>query len=460
MKIHESDNVEVRTDGQKYALKDIEKGENVIKYGFPIGHASEDIACGEQVGPHNLKTNLSGLGDWGYVPSEKCPDGMKNATFMGYLRADGRVGIRNEIWVIPTVGCAAGTARLLAERSGAPVRALCHPYGCSQLGDDLAVTQRILAGLCHHPNAGGVLLLGLGCENNGLELMKDVLGEYPPERVRFLNMQDCEDELADGLAVIEELKALVAADRRVEVPLSRLCIGVKCGGSDGYSGITANPLVGLISERFFAHGARVLMTEVPEIFGAEELLLGRCADRAVFEDASRMIRDFRNYFIAHGESIAENPSPGNVAGGITTLEEKSLGCVQKAGKVPLCGALKMGEPVPDGAGLYLVDGPGNDQVAITNLTAAGAHLILFTTGRGTPLCAPVPTLKIATNTPLAVKKKHWIDFDAGCLLEVADREATTDALFDLCLSAAEGKETKGELGGYADIAIFKDGVTL
>ncbi len=460
MQIHNADNVEVRDDGQKYALSDIAKGENVIKYGFPIGHAAVPIVKGEQVGPANLKTNLSGLGDWQYVPCEMSPNGIENGTFMGYCRADGRVGIRNEIWVIPTVGCAAGTARLLAERSGAPVRALCHPYGCSQLGDDLAVTQKILAGLCHHPNAGGVLLLGLGCENNGLDKMKAVLEQYPPERVRFLNMQDCEDELAEGLAVIDELKALLATDKRVEVPVSKLCIGVKCGGSDGYSGITANPLVGMVSERFFANGARILMTEVPEIFGAEELLLGRCDSKETFDAASQMIRDFRNYFIAHGESIAENPSPGNVAGGITTLEEKSLGCVQKAGKVPLCGALKMGEPVPDVSGLYLVDGPGNDQVAITNLTAAGAHLILFTTGRGTPLCAPVPTLKIATNTPLAEKKRHWIDFNAGELMQGAHKEQLCAALFEQCLATAEGKESKGELGGYADIAIFKNGVTL
>lgn len=459
MRIHDADNVEVRADGQKYALSDIGKGESVIKYGFPIGHASTDIVCGEQVGPANLQTNLTGLGDWSFEPCEKSQNGMKNGAFLGYLRPDGRVGIRNEIWVIPTVGCAAGTARLLAERSGAPVRALCHPYGCSQLGDDLSVTQRILVGLCRHPNAGGVLLLGLGCENNGLDRMKEALTEYPPQRVRFLNLQDCEDELADGLAILRELKAVTASDRRTEVPLSKLCIGVKCGGSDGYSGITANPLVGLVSERFAAYGARIVMTEIPEIFGAEQLLLGRCDSEESFDAASRMIRDFRRYFMDHGVSIAENPSPGNVAGGITTLEEKSLGCVQKAGKVPLCGALQMGDPVPNGGGLYLVDGPGNDQVAITNLTAAGAHMILFTTGRGTPLCAPVPTLKISTNTALATKKKHWIDFDAGAFLH-GERESLADGLLAKCLAVAEGEETKGELGGYADIAIFKNGVTL
>ena len=460
MRIHSDDNVEVREDGQKYALTDIRSGENVIKYGFPIGHATKEIPAGARVDTSNLKTNLSGLGDWQYTPFEKQDNGIEKGTFSGYLRADGRVGIRNEIWIIPTVGCAAGVARLLAEKSGSPVRALCHPYGCSQLGDDLLTTQKILCGLCRHPNAGGVLLLGLGCENNRMEDMQALLGEYDPERVRFLCLQDCEDEMAEGLSILEELKAVAAGDRRTPVPISKLAVAVKCGGSDGYSGITANPLVGLVAEAFAAHGARILMTEIPEAFGAEEILLSRCDSRRTFDRAVAMIRNFRNYFIRHGEGIADNPSPGNIAGGISTLEEKSLGCVQKAGKVPLCGALGYGDSVPEAPGLYLVDGPGNDQVAITNLTAAGAHLIPFTTGRGTPLCAPVPTLKISTNTPLAQKKRHWIDFDAGVLLGGADKDQLCNALFEKCIAVAEGEESKGELGGYADIAIFKDGVTL
>ena len=460
MRIHADDTVEVRDDGQKYALAPIAEGENVIKYGFPIGHATKAIAAGEQVGPHNLKSNLSGLGDWRYQPYKKPVDGMKKASFMGYLRADGRVGIRNEIWIIPTVGCAAGVARLLADRAGDGVKAFSHPYGCSQLGGDLLTTQQVLCGLCRHPNAGAVLMLGLGCENNGIDRMKEVLGEYDPERVRFLNLQDCADEMEEGLAILAELKTLIASDERTLQPVSKLAIGVKCGGSDGYSGITANPLVGLVADRFADHGARILMTEIPEAFGAEEILLSRAVSEAVFDDVAGMIRAFRQYFIAHGEGIADNPSPGNIAGGISTLEEKSLGCVQKGGKVPLCGALHYGESVPEASGLYLVDGPGNDQVAITNLTAAGAQLILFTTGRGTPLCAPVPTLKISTNTALAEKKRHWIDFDAGVLLQGADGANLSQALLELCLAVAEGKQSKGEIGGYTDIAIFKDGVTL
>ena len=346
----------------------------------------------------------------------------------------------------------------LAQKSGA--KALTHPYGCSQLGDDQLVTQKILCGLIQHPNAGGVLVLGLGCENNGIGEMKKVLGEYDSARVRFLNLQDCEDEEAEALKILDELKEEMKKDLRQALPISKLRIAVKCGGSDGYSGITANPLVGRTMEILASFGGTVLMTEMPEIFGAEQLLLSCSKSRETFDEAAEMIRNFRQYFIDHGEGIADNPSPGNIAGGISTLEEKSLGCVQKAGKVPLCGALNFGErPVSDG-GLYLVNGPGNDMVAVTNLAASGAHMILFTTGRGTPLSSVVPTLKISTNTPLAKKKPHWIDFDAGLLLDGADMTALSQDLFDLCLSVANGTESKSEAEGYYDLAIFKDGVTL
>ena len=459
MRIHPSDTVEVRDDGQKYAIGAIACGERVIKYGFSIGIATAEIAAGEQVGPHNLKTALSGLGDWRYDPVPAAAFSAWEGCFMGYPRTNGDVGIRNELWIIPTVGCINHVVRQLADMSGG--RGLTHPYGCSQLGGDLLTTQKTLCGLIRHPNAGGVLVLGLGCENNGLDALKAVLGEdYDHERVRFLNLQDCEDEIAEGMRLIGELKGRMAQDVRESRPLSALRIGVKCGGSDGYSGITANPLVGRISERLFAAGGTVLMSEIPEVFGAEPLLLSRAASREAFDRAADMIRAFRTYFIDHGESIAENPSPGNVAGGITTLEEKSLGCVQKAGRVPLVGALDFGEQPKDGSGLYLVNGPGNDLVAITNLAAAGAHIILFTTGRGTPLCAPVPTLKIATNSALYRKKPHWMDFDAGELMDGAPWDVLTARLFDLCLATAEGQPSVGERAGSCDIAIFKDGVTL
>ena len=457
MRIHPSDNVEVRADGQKYALLPIKNGENVIKYGFPIGHATADITVGEQVGPHNLTSNLSGLGDWRYTAAPEVDIPRNGASFMGYLRQNGEVGIRNELWIVPTVGCINSTVRELAQQSGA--KAMLHPFGCSQLGGDLLTTQRFLCGLIRHPNAGGVLVLGLGCEENGIEQMQAVLGEYDPQRVKFLRLQDCGDEIAEGLALLDELKRAMAADRRVPVPIAKLRIAVKCGGSDGYSGITANPLVGRVSEKFFAEGAAILMSEIPETFGAEQLLLDRAQSPAVFDRTAGMIRAFRQYFIDHGEGIADNPSPGNVAGGITTLEEKSLGCVQKAGRVPLCGALDFGEK-PAAGGLYLVNGPGNDMVAVTALAASGAHIILCTTGRGTPLSGPVPTVKISTNTPLAQKKPHWIDFDAGVLLGGVDREETATALYAFCLSVAEGRTPTGESNGSLDIAIFKDGVTL
>ena len=458
MQIHISDNVEVRSDGQKYALIPIKKDENVIKYGFPIGHAKRDIAVGEMVSPENLASNLSGITDWVYSPYNEPEIDKKSGFFSGYKRANGDVGIRNDIWIIPTVGCANSAAKKLAELTGA--KAYTHPYGCSQLGGDLETTQKVLSGLIKHPNAGGVLVIGLGCENNEIHLMKAALGDYDESRIRFLILQNCEDEIEEGLKIINELKAIADTDIRTEIPISALRIGVKCGGSDGYSGITANPLVGLVADEFFKYDAKILMTEMPEAFGAEQILLERSDSKESFDAASAMLKGFRQYFIEHGEGVADNPSPGNIAGGISTLEEKSLGCVQKAGKVTLRGALNFGE-MPDGkGGLYLVNGPGNDQVAVTNLAASGAHIILFTTGRGTPLCGPVPTLKIATNTPLFSKKPHWMDFNAGEIINGADKTALTNELFDLIIKTAEGEESLGEKNGYEDIAIFKDGVTL
>lgn len=458
MQIHPSDNVEICPEnGQKYAMCDMKAGESIIKYGFPIGHAKTDIRKGEHVHSHNLASSLSGLGDWKYQPKLYDAGEKIEKTFMGYRRKNGDVGIRNDLWIVPTVGCANGIAKALAEKNGA--KALTHPYGCSQLGDDLHVTQKILCGLIKHPNAGGVLVLGLGCENNHLGRMREVLGEVDEERIRFLNLQDCSDEIAEGTAILEELKKNMETDKRVSLPVSMLKIGVKCGGSDGFSGITANPLVGQTMGLFDRAGATVFMTEVPEVFGAEEILLSRCDSRETFEKVSGMIRRFREYFIAHGEGIADNPSPGNIEGGITTLEEKSLGCVQKGGYVTVRGALEFGETAT-GGGLYLVNGPGNDQVAVTNLTAAGAHMILFTTGRGTPLCAPIPTLKISTNDQLYEKKPHWIDFNAGQLLKGISMPVLTNELFSLCLAIADGRKSCGEKRGYYDIAIFKDGVTL
>lgn len=448
--ISEKDNVKVCLDnGHKYAVRDIQKGEQVIKYGFPIGVASEDIKTGEQVHSHNLKTSLAGTLEYTYSPIKNeiknTPPSMINA----YVRKNGDIGIRNDIWIIPTVGCVNSIAKSLGDKTGA----LCftHPYGCSQLGDDLSITQKVLCGLVKHPNAGGVLVLGLGCENNNIAEFKKTLGEYDEERIRFLNCQDFDDEIAEGVKIITELQSLAENDTRTAVSISRLKIGLKCGGSDGLSGITANPLCGKITDRLVSMGGTAVLTEVPEMFGAEQVLMNRCVDENVFTETVGLINNYKEYFISHNQPVSENPSPGNKDGGITTLEEKSLGCVQKGGTAPVTAVLDYGDTA-EKAGLNLLNGPGNDMVAVTNLTTAGCHLILFTTGRGTPLGAPVPTIKIATNSAIAERKKSWIDFDA--------QTGNQNSLFDLIIETAKGKETKNERYGYREIAIFKDGVTL
>ena len=456
MIINKLDNVEVNLkDGHKYALCDIAEGENIIKYGNPIGHATAPIKKGEHVHTHNVKTNLSGNLEYtfneDYIPPVVTPT---ERTFLGYRRRDGRVGIRNEIWILPTVGCVNKIAEQIAAATGA--HAFTHPFGCSQLGEDQTVTQLILRGMVNHPNAAGVLVLGLGCENNNIEVFKSVLGEYDGERVKFLVAQEVEDEIAEGIKIVEELKAYAATFVREPQPLSSLVIGLKCGGSDGYSGITANPLVGRLSDKHIAGGGSCILTEVPEMFGAEHLLMQRCESREIFERTVSLINDFKDYYARHNQVIYENPSPGNKKGGITTLEEKSLGCVQKGGMGTVTDVLDYGDTVRRG-GLSLLNGPGNDIVAVTNLMAAGAHIILFTTGRGTPLGSAVPTVKIATNSALAERKSGWIDFSAGKILEGED---LTDELYEYIIRVAEGEETKNELHGFREISIFKDGVTL
>lgn len=456
MLINELDNVLVNLeDGHKYARTDIKQGENIIKYGQPIGHAICDIKEGEHVHTHNIKTNLSGELEYTYEPGEVKKDKIStDRTFMGYRRLDGSVGIRNDVWIIPTVGCVNAQAKLIAEQTGA--KAFTHPFGCSQLGDDQKTTQLILRGLVNHPNAGGVLVLGLGCENNNIDLFKTVLGSWDDNRVKFLIAQDCEDEVAEGVKIVNELKAYAAKTTRTPISISELKIGLKCGGSDGYSGITANPLVGRLSDKLISMGGSCVLTEVPEMFGAEHLLMKRCKNREIFDKTVSLINNFKQYFIRHNQVVYENPSPGNKAGGITTLEEKSLGCVQKGGLSEVVDVLDYGDTLKEN-GLSLLNGPGNDIVAVTNLTAAGVHMILFTTGRGTPLGAPVPTIKIATNSSLAKRKSVWIDFDASPLLEGKD---PTDELLDYCIEVANGKQAKNEINKCEEISIFKDGVVL
>ena len=452
--IHKNDNVKVSLDnGHKYALRDIKKGNKVIKYGFPIGTASEDIKKGELVHTHNLKTALSGEQEYTYSPKAIKKEIQTPLYISAFIRKNGEIGIRNDIWIINTVGCVNKIAQKLSDKTGA----LCftHPYGCSQLGDDHLRTQQILRGLIKHPNAGGVLVLGLGCENNNIDEMKKVLGEYDGERIKFLNCQDCDDEIAQGVRIITKLQQQAQKDTRISVPISKLKLGLKCGGSDGLSGITANPLVGRITDKITAMQATAVLTEVPEMFGAEQLLMNRCVNKNVFDKTVLMINNYKKYFISHNQPVSENPSPGNKKGGITTLEEKSLGCVQKGGSAPVTAVLNYGD-FSEKSGLNLLNGPGNDIAAVTNLTATGCHMILFTTGRGTPLGAPVPTIKISSNTSLAQRKQNWIDFDAGtCLSKNCD-----DDLMNLIIETANGKATKNEINGYREIAIFKDGVTL
>ena len=457
MQIHKNDTVEVNlADGHKYALRDIAKGEAVLKYGYPIGRATSPIKKGEWVHTHNLRTSLGESEVYEYTPQlQELPLGNAERTFLGYRRKNGEVGIRNELWVIPTVGCINHVVERLAKEHGA--FAYTHPFGCSQLGADKETTERVLAGLCRHPNAAGVLVVGLGCENSNIGELKKVLGEYDPARVKFLNCQDVEDEMEAGGRLLAELKAYADGFVREPIPLSELRVGLKCGGSDGLSGITANPLVGRFSDALIAAGGTTLLTEVPEMFGAERILMNRCRDRETFLRTVDLINDFKAYFVRHGQVVYENPSPGNKAGGITTLEEKSLGCVQKGGTATVEGVLGIGE-APTARGLHLVNGPGNDLVALTNLVASGVHMVLFTTGRGTPLGAPVPTVKISTNTALAEKKPHWIDFDAGRVLTGEDD--LTAALLEYCVRVAEGEKTANERNGFREISIFKDGVML
>lgn len=453
--------------GHKIALAPIARGAAVVKYGFPIGTATADIAAGEHVHSHNLATALGGDGDYLYAgaPAEAPLADVPARRFSGYVRTDGRVGTRNEVWILPTVGCvgnlAARVARIAGERHAGRIdgiHAFKHPFGCSQLGDDLGHTRALLAALAQHPNAGGVLIVGLGCESNQLGALLDLIPAERRAHIRTLSAQAVED---DEAACLEHIDALVAGCSdmpRSEIPLSKLVLGVKCGGSDGLSGLTANPLVGRMADAVAAAGGKVVLTEIPEIFGAEQILMDRAVSQSVFDETVTLVRDFKDYFIRNGEPVSENPSPGNIAGGITTLEEKSLGAVQKGGKVPVVDVQRYGgeATLP---GLTLLEAPGNDAVSSTALTAAGATIILFTTGRGTPLGFPAPTLKIASNSALAERKAGWIDFDAGTVLD-AGFDGAADALLDLIAATASGAPTKAELNEERDIAIWKSGVTL
>lgn len=452
--------------GHKVALRRIELGNPVHKFGWPIGHATAPIEPGDHVHTHNLATSLSSIEDYEYRPIANLTYGpAETPGFLGYRRADGSVATRNEVWILPTVGCVGRTAQKIAASAASRhagtvdgIHAFSHPFGCSQLGEDLAATRSILAALACHPNAGGVLIVGLGCESNQLERLIEEIPEIFRGKVRTLRAQSAGDEVAEGLALVEELVALAAPARREPCSFGDLVLGLKCGGSDGLSGLTANPLVGRMADRVIGAGGTAILSEIPEVFGAERLLMSRARDERVFASIVGLVNDFKHYFTGHGELVSENPSPGNIAGGITTLEEKSLGAAQKAGHNPVEDVLRYAERVSR-PGLALLEAPGNDAVSSTALAAAGATIILFTTGRGTPLGFPVPTLKIASNTDLARRKSTWIDFDAGrALSEGIDPVA--DALAEKIAAVASGEEVAAERNGEREIAIWKRGVTL
>lgn len=454
--------------GHKIALADLKEQDQVIKYGYPIGHVLRRVQSGEWINEQVLKTSLEGIQSYVYQPVKtELTIPADGRTFQGYRRKNGLCGIRNEIWILPTVGCVNGVANRLAERlqkeTGGKgvdaIRAFPHNYGCSQLGDDHENTRKILRNMVLHPNAGGVLVVGLGCENNQPAAFREFLGDYDTERVRFLVCQEVADEEEVGMQLLREIYALAAADVRTEQPLSALRVGLKCGGSDGLSGITANPLVGRFSDYLVAQGGTTILTEVPEMFGAETMLMNRCASQDLFEKTVRLINDFKDYFIRNRQPVYENPSPGNKAGGISTLEEKSLGCTQKSGQSAVCGVLAYGEQV-ETHGLNLLSAPGNDLVASTALAAAGCQLVLFTTGRGTPFGTFVPTLKVSTNSRLAQQKPGWIDFNAGTLVEGEQMEDALERFICRIQDVASGAVTRNETNGYSDIAIFKTGVTL
>lgn len=452
--------------GHKFALSDIAEGGRVIKYGSPIGFAKEPIKVGSWIHTHNLRTGLGDVLTYSYDRQFSPVEPSAPVLFQGYRRADGKVGVRNNIWIIPTVGCVNNIATAIERQAQVyltehidEISAFPHPYGCSQMGDDQEHTRQILADLIRHPNAGGVLVLGLGCENSNIDELKKYIGDYDPQRVRFLVCQESEDEIADALDIIGELAEYAGAFRREPLPCSELVIGMKCGGSDGLSGITANPVVGAFSDLLISKGGTTILTEVPEMFGAETQLMNRCETEKLFQKTVDLINDFKEYFKSHNQTIYENPSPGNKKGGISTLEDKSLGCTQKSGSAPVRGVLSYGEPIC-GKGLHLLSAPGNDLVASTALAASGAHMVLFTTGRGTPFACPVPTMKISTNSALYKRKSNWIDFNCGTMVEGTPLKELAEQLFDKVIRTASGEKVKSEEAGFHDFAIFKQGVTL
>ena len=452
--------------GHKMAVKPIKNGENVIKYGFPIGHATADAEPGTWMHTHNVHTNLSGEVEYSYNPS---PDlaplpKVEPETFMGFRRKDGRAAIRNEIWIIPTVGCVNDIAKkMVADNQDLVTGSIeglytfTHPFGCSQTGHDHAQTRKLLAALVRHPNAAAVLVLHLGCENLQHDQFVEELGEYDHDRVKFLTCQDVEDELVAGREILKELAAYAAQFKREPIPASELVVGMKCGGSDGLSGITANPTIGRFSDMMGQRGGSTVLTEVPEMFGAEGFLMDRCINKEVFVKAEHMINGFKDYFISHNEVVYDNPSPGNKAGGITTLEEKSLGCIHKGGHSPINAVYDYAKQVESKQGLVIMDTPGNDPSSVAGMVAGGAQIVVFSTGRGTPTGNPLaPVIKITGNKLTYANMVDNIDVDASPIIYgTKTLEGLGDELLKLTQEVACGKQTKAESLGYTEMAIAR-----
>jgi altronate hydrolase len=450
--------------GHKVATHAIPAGAPVKRYNQIIGFAKRAIAAGEHVHLHNLAMGEFAR-DYAFGADAKPTRYVDNpATFQGIIRADGRVATRNYVGILSTVNCSATVAQGIADafkgagRDAFPnvdgVVALTHGSGCGMdvNGESMHVLRRTLGGYARHANFAGVLIVGLGCEANHISALLGAqkLSEGP--LLRTFSIQDTggtAKTIAKGVAMIQEMLPHANAVKRQSVPAAHLTLGLQCGGSDGYSGITANPALGAAVDLLVRHGGTAILSETPEIYGAEHLLTRRAVSRAVGEKLIERIKWWEDYTLRNKGEMNNNPSPGNKAGGLTTILEKSLGAVAKGGTTNLVAVYEYAQPVTDKGFVYM-DTPGYDPVSATGQVAGGANMICFTTGRGSAYgCAPAPSLKLATNTALWNRQEEDIDINCG---EIVDGTSTVEQMgerfFRMMLDAASGQKTKSERHGY------------
>lgn len=443
--------------GHKVALVSIPKGGRIIKYGYPIGRAVRSISPGEHVHVHNTESGRAHGDTARPVIREESSliPRFPQDTFLGFRRQDGRVGVRNHVLVMASVHCVnGGVERIGREVPG--VVALPHIYGCSQLGEDLAQTRRVLEGYVSHPNVGATLIVGLGCEALPTRELVDGLRDRG-YRVELLLLQEIGGSRAavrKGKELAAELLGEVGKLRPEPVPLSELVVGVECGGSDAWSGVTANPAVGAIADALVAHGGTVILSEVTEFIGAEHILAARAISPEVGKAILRAVARREGVAVEMGVDLrGAQPSPGNMEGGLTTIEEKSLGAIVKGGTTPVREFLGYGER-PSARGLVVMDTSGNDLESVTGMVAGGAQVVLFTTGRGTPVGNPiVPVIKISSNTPLYERMRDDLDFDAGSILRGEPPTSVAARLAALLLEVAGGRPTQAEVWGHREFAI-------